>query len=80
VDHPATTLHEAMRDVLSERGPSPARAIANEINRRRLYVRGDGRSLDYQQVLARARRYPKLFEVTSDGVRLKDPSAQYTSS
>ena len=58
------TLHEAMREVLAKSDtPIPARAVANEINRRRLYARGDGRSLDYQQVLARARRYPDLFEV-----------------
>ena len=66
------TLHEAIRRVLDTIGPkAPARAIANEINRRQLYVRGDGKSLDYQQVLARARKYPKLFEVGSDGVRIR---------
>jgi hypothetical protein len=66
------TLHEAMAQVLADIGPSaPARAIANEINRRRTYTRGDGRSLDYQQVLARARKYPHMFNVTSDGVQLR---------
>jgi hypothetical protein len=66
------TLHQAMAQVLADIGPlAPARAIANEVNRRGLYFRGDGRSLDYQQVLARARKYPQMFEITSEGVRLR---------
>lgn len=64
------TLHGAMAEILQETGPAPARMVANEINVRDLYRRGDGRSIDYQQVLARARRYPDLFRITRDGVEL----------
>lgn len=52
-------------------GPHPARELANEIATRALYVRQDGGRADYQQVLARARKYPRLFEVDRSGVRLR---------
>lgn len=66
------TLHEAMMVVLEDDagGPLPARRIANEIGRRALYERHDGRRADYAQVLARARRYPERFAINRDGVRL----------
>jgi predicted transcriptional regulator len=65
------TLHAAMALVLEEAGGVlPAREIANRINARSLYRRGDGGPLGYQQVLARARKYPRLFERTASGVSL----------
>lgn len=71
-DRPTMALHAAIREVLGRAdGPVPARAIANEINRRHLYKRKDGRSVDYQQILARARRYPALFEVGPEGIRIR---------
>jgi hypothetical protein len=65
-----TTLHEAISAVLKDIGPAPARTIANEVNRRHLYSRGDGRSVDYQQILARAHKYPDLFRVSQGGIEL----------
>ena len=69
---PRGTLHEAMVDVLHDlgSGPVPAREIANEIAARGLYLRRDGGRADYQQILARARKYPRLFAVERSGVRL----------
>lgn len=66
------TLHEAMRSVLlsHEGRPMPARQLANDIARLGLYERRDGTRADYQQILARARKYPKLFGVSRDGVSL----------
>jgi len=64
------TLHAAIAEILHETGPAPARTVANEINLRRLYRRGDRRSIDYQQVLARARRHPERFRITRDGLEL----------
>lgn len=68
----ASTLHEAMVDVLKDLGggPVPAREIANEVAARGLYHRRDGGRADYQQILARARKYPRLFAVDRSGVRL----------
>lgn len=66
-------LHEAMAKVLEGAGggPQPARELANEIATQELYFRQDGGRADYQQVLARARKYPRLFEVDRTGVRLR---------
>lgn len=71
-ESPSRTLHEAMVEVLegAEGGPKPARELANEVAIRQLYVRQDGGRADYQQVLARARKYPRLFLVDRAGVRL----------
>lgn len=62
------TCHEAMRDVLRRAGgPLSAKQIADEINRRRLYVMRDGRDLHHSQVHARANNYKSLFARTPDG-------------
>ncbi len=68
-----STLHEAMLDVLRDLGPGPvpAREIANEIAARGLYLRRDGGRVDYQQILARASKYPRLFAVEQSGIRLR---------
>lgn len=66
-------LHEAMIVVLNDAGLGPfsARELANEVAARKLYVRHDGGRADYQQILARARRYPQIFAVDRSGVRLR---------
>jgi hypothetical protein len=70
---PRRTLHDAMTTVLQDigGGPQPARWIANEVATRGLYFRRDGTRADYQQLLARARKYPQLFEIDRRGVRLR---------
>ena len=65
------TLQDAMADVLRGLDATPARTIANEVNRRRLYKRSDGRSVDYQQILAQAHRYPDRFRVDRSGIQLR---------
>lgn len=65
------TLHEAMQDVLHRAGePLTSREIADEINRRGLYERGDGAQLGASQVSARARNYPCLFARTAGNTRI----------
>lgn len=67
------TLHEAMASVLETQGGGPiaARQISNEIARLGLYSRGDGKRADYQQILARANKCPKLFIVNRSGIALR---------
>ncbi|OUN59005.1 hypothetical protein [Alistipes sp. An66] len=55
------TLHEAIAVVLRE-GAKTSRELADEINRRNLYRRKDGRPLPANQVSARIRAYGALFE------------------
>lgn len=72
------TLHEAMRLVLSERPERAATTteLSEEIERRGLYARKDGAATRAQQINARARKYPNLFELDSSGlVRLSNPPA-----
>lgn len=54
-----TTLHDAMRQVLSETPGRrmPATDLAREINRRGLYKMRDGRPVEAQQIHARAGNY-----------------------
>lgn len=67
------TLHFAIKEVLTRAGrPLTPRQIADEVNRRRLYVRGDGTPLPPGQVSARVRKYPALFLATGGGVWLVD--------
>lgn len=54
------TLHEAIAVVLREGAKTP-RELADEINRRNLYRRKDGRPLPANQVSARIRAYGYLF-------------------
>ncbi len=67
------TLHEAMTVALRDAGSGPisARELANEVAARGLYVRQDGGRADYQQILARARKYPQMFAVDRSGVHLR---------
>lgn len=55
-------LHEAMVEVLKQNGrPMKAAEIAAEINRQKLYEKGDGEPLPGGQISARAKNYPMLF-------------------
>jgi hypothetical protein len=64
------TLHEAIRMVLSERPTLTATTseLSEEIERRRLYTRKDGLSAKAQQINARARKYPNLFNIDGTGI------------
>jgi hypothetical protein len=56
------TLHDAMELVLAEiGGPMSARGLADEINRRALYRRRDGRPVDAAQIHARVSAYSGMF-------------------
>jgi uncharacterized protein (DUF1778 family) len=69
------TLHEAMRIVLNERQTATTSELSEEIDRRGLYSRKDGTAAKAQQINARARKYPELFEIDSSGsVRLSSNS------
>jgi hypothetical protein len=64
------TLHDAIKTVLMERPDLSATTaqISEEIGKRGLYTRKDGRTPKAQQINARARKYPELFDLSSDGV------------
>ena len=70
------TLHEAMKLVLTPAGEEglPGRQLADAINRRGLYHRRDGASLQANQVYTRAHRYPKMFEKLGGRIRLRGES------
>lgn len=73
------TLHLAIEEVLTRAGcPLTPRQIADEVNRRRLYMRSDGTPLPPGQVSARVRKYPALFVATSGSVWLVDRAAPST--
>lgn len=61
-------LHEAMQAVLRQAGiPLTTRQIADEIERRGLYFRGDGQPPPPKQVNARFNNYRHLFYRSPDG-------------
>jgi antitoxin Phd len=77
------TLHDAMRLVLTERPEHEASTsdLSEEIERRSLYVRKDGAAARAQQINARARKYPNLFELDNSGmVRLLSTSSASESA
>jgi antitoxin Phd len=61
---PNYTLHEAMKIVLSEAENKTMHAVelADEIYRRRLYLKKDGSKAEYTQIRARCGHYPDMFE------------------
>jgi len=67
------TLHEAIERVLEENRNQwmEAKDIAHHINRRSLYRRGDGASVDSGQIQARTNHYPQLFEKQGARIRLR---------
>lgn len=61
-------LHEAIEQVLKENGSGlKAREIADRINDRKLYMRGDETPVPTSQIHARVMNYPRLFQKI-DGV------------
>lgn len=64
------TLHEAIAAVLREGAKTPGE-LADEINRRNLYRRKDGRPLPVNQVSARIGAYGCLFEKKGKMIFLK---------
>jgi antitoxin Phd len=61
---PNYTLHEAMKIVLSEAENKTMHAaeLADEIYKRRLYLKKDGSKAEYTQIRARCGHYPDMFE------------------
>ena len=73
-EKPNYTLHEAMRIVLSEAKNKTMHAaeLADEIYKRRLYLKKDGSKAEYTQIRARCGHYPDMFEALPGNIiRLK---------
>lgn len=70
---PALKLHEAIREVLLERGNqwTKVTALTDEINRRSLYRKRDGAKVEASQVHARTSNYGEMFEKDGPRVRLR---------
>ena len=68
------TLHEALAQVLRERGNAwmTARELADEVNSRALYRKRDGAPVEANQVHARTKNYTDLFEKDGSQIRLRD--------
>ena len=72
---PNYTLHEAMKIVLLEAEDKTMHAaeLADEIYRRRLYLKKDGSKAQYTQIRARCGHYPDMFEaLPGNYIKLKD--------
>ena len=72
---PNYTLHEAMRIVLSEveNKTMHAAELADEIYKRRLYLKKDGSKAEYTQIRARCGHYPDMFEaLPGNYIKLKE--------
>jgi len=72
---PNYTLHEAMGIVLSEAENKTMHAaeLADEIYKRRLYLKKDGSKAEYTQIRARCGHYPDMFEaLPGNRIKLKD--------
>jgi hypothetical protein len=67
------TLHEAIAEVLHERGNAwmTARELADEVNARSLYRKRDGSPVEANQVHARTKNYADLFEKDRSRIRLR---------
>jgi type I restriction-modification system DNA methylase subunit len=65
------TLQDAISNVLKEEGrPMSVKDLADRINISKLYIRKDGRPIDKNQIQARVRQYPTLFQAISGYVVL----------
>ena len=74
-ERPYYTLHEAMRIVLSEAENKTMHAaeLADEIYKRRLYLKKDGSKAEYTQIRARCGHYPDMFEaLPGNYIKLKE--------
>src|SRR5438094_559575 len=65
------TLHDALALVLRDRGNAwlSARELADGVNERGLYVKRDGRAVEVNQIHARVKNYPHLFEKNGSQIR-----------
>jgi hypothetical protein len=65
-----STLHEAIKTVLSQRKDRTATTseIGEEIERRSLYARKDAGIARANQINARVRKHPELFEFVEPGI------------
>jgi hypothetical protein len=69
-------LHEAIELVLKEnKRPMSTQELADIINARKLYVRGDGLPLPKQQIYLRSRNYVKYFQLDGQMVSLNNEDA-----
>lgn len=62
------TLHGAMELILKEWGPTRITKLADEIDKRGLYRRRDGKPPGAHQIHARVHNYDDMFERVSPGV------------
>ena len=77
---PNYTLHEAMRIVLSEAENKTMHAaeLADEIYKRKLYLKKDGSKAEYTQIRARCGHYPDMFEaLPGNYIKLKEDQNVY---
>lgn len=77
---PNYTLHKAMKIVLSEAENKTMHAaeLADEIYRRRLYLKKDGSKAEYTQIRARCGHYPDMFEaLPGNYIKLKEDQNVY---
>lgn len=68
------TLHEALALVLRENGNDwmTVRELTDQVNSRNLYRRRDGSPVEANQVHARTKNYPQVFDKHGSRVRLRD--------
>jgi len=67
------TLHEAIEQVLKEHSrPMTARELADEINRRKLYIKKNESLIEAAQIHARVNKRPQLFDKKDGLIFLKD--------
>ncbi len=66
------TLHDEMVAVLKHSGnPMTSSEIADQVNKRSRYLRGDNGPVPAKQIRARAHRYPKLFALDGSQISFK---------
>ena len=73
-DEHRLTLHEALAVLLQENGNDwmTVRELTNQVNARGLYQKRDGSPVETNQVHARTKNYPQVFEKQGSRVRLRD--------
>lgn len=66
-------LHDEMVDILSEAGATGLSyaALAERVNARGVYLKGDGSPVHESQIRLRARNYDRLFLLGDGRVRLR---------
>jgi hypothetical protein len=65
-------LHEALIKILREKKtPMTLKELADQINRKKLYRRKDGKDIETYQISARISNHPELFDRVDGEIRLK---------